>query len=325
MSTREPLMKKLDKLPKWATDEFLTEARKMLHAQRKSIHDCVWYTVIYEGDKEARGYHTACYATICDYPSRTGTALVVVNNLQSMTYREEYPKELVIRYLDYLMNRSPWSDAFLIKDAERAYGEKVTFHRCDVPSNYMVGALTAVRNISEEFNKNHIHHWAALVEAGCSEDWAWLLGWNTYLDSQRWSLTRGVSGHCVWNGGSSVDNYEGYLKGKVRQANDTLADKAKYYKPVNYAFAGDKWQLNKYNYSGGAYGLNQTPKGFLQWLKITCKELSFGVVVKDTDKINPFAVASQMSNNDSAYSIHEFPKIIVAAEERFRKEFKVND
>lgn len=69
--------------------------------------------------------------------------------------------EVVVRYCDWLFNRSPWAECFKYKGAANAWKEKSCVLRVDVPANLLQGALISTRN-TWEFPE-HINLWHKLV------------------------------------------------------------------------------------------------------------------------------------------------------------------
>lgn len=78
-----------------------------------------------------------------------------------------------VRYLDWVLNRSPWSSAFCSKDAEWCFKKRSVIMEMDVPSNLMVGGGVAVRRLWETVRIKQ--HWLDLTKAGVQEDLAYFL------------------------------------------------------------------------------------------------------------------------------------------------------
>lgn len=104
------------------------------------------------------------------------------------------PKEVELWYLDYILNRSPYSDTFITKDAEKALEERLVVSSGDHPGNLVGGAIVSLRLLWE-------HTYAAqsaydLVKSGVDEDIAFLIGHTIQVERRitpgsitRWTST----------------------------------------------------------------------------------------------------------------------------------------
>lgn len=117
--------------------------------------------------------------SVCHHFLYDKCAKFIINGLQD---GEEYgdnigrilPKEVELWYLDWLLNRSPYADAFITKDAEKALETRIVVSSGDHPGNYVGGSIVSLRLLWE-------HTYAAqaaydLHKAGVHEDVAFLLG-----------------------------------------------------------------------------------------------------------------------------------------------------
>lgn len=110
----------------------------------------------------------ACHAGMSngDYPVNP---FAIVNSIQKVKVKDGE----AIRYLDWLLNRSPYADTFLSKSAARVLKQQYSVSRADYPSNILVGGLIATRRLWEYEGVAEL--WDSLVKAGMSENMAYLV------------------------------------------------------------------------------------------------------------------------------------------------------
>jgi hypothetical protein len=84
------------------------------------------------------------------------------------------PYETELWFVDYIINRSAYSAAFVSKDAEQCLKEQMTISSGDHPSNFMVAGLVALRRLWEYTTVVSVAH--SLVQEGVPEDLAFILG-----------------------------------------------------------------------------------------------------------------------------------------------------
>lgn len=110
--------------------------------------------------------------------------------------------EVELWFVDYIINRSPYSETFISKDAAKCLEGQVTLSSGDHPSNLMVAGLVALRRLWEYSMVARAAY--DLSQAGVDEDLAFVLGHlisvETEVDnasSTSWS--GGHNGHCSIN------------------------------------------------------------------------------------------------------------------------------
>jgi hypothetical protein len=86
---------------------------------------------------------------------------------------DETPKDQQLPFVDYLINRSPWVDCFLDKDAKDVVDSGCWTLDPSQPSNYIAGACMATRWITEW--PDRCKAWIAMVESGVDENEAMFL------------------------------------------------------------------------------------------------------------------------------------------------------
>lgn len=99
----------------------------------------------------------------------------------------------LVRFYDWLFNRSPYASAFISKNAEMVVSERVIVADCSVASNLLAGALSAARTPTEF---PMLKPYLALVDAGVNEHLAFILSF-------------GVSGRderCTFNADYSISH-----------------------------------------------------------------------------------------------------------------------
>ncbi|SPF82095.1 hypothetical protein [Pseudomonas phage GP100] len=84
------------------------------------------------------------------------------------------PYEAELWFVDYIINRSAYSETFVSKDAEQCLEDQMTISSGDHPANLMVAGLVALRRLWEYTTVVSVAY--ALVQQGVSEDLAFILG-----------------------------------------------------------------------------------------------------------------------------------------------------
>lgn len=72
--------------------------------------------------------------------------------------------EGMVKYVDWMVNHSPWHDVFLTKDAEKIVSDRVFVASTEVPSNLLLNALSAMRLPTEY--RNVLPFFLGLTDAG---------------------------------------------------------------------------------------------------------------------------------------------------------------
>jgi len=106
-------------------------------------------------------------------------------------------KKQGVMWLDYLANDSAYANAFISKDANRMWEERITYFHLDQPSNYVVGAMVLVRQAWEY--RRIVHNFLFLSEQmpDVSRDFLLYLAHAVEIDIEIRSLTVNplMSGH----------------------------------------------------------------------------------------------------------------------------------
>lgn len=130
---------------------------------------------VYE-DERAKPYFSGTQVCHAGLRSLEGCKRVV-NALMSgegyATGRVLY-KEVELWFVDYILNRSPYAETFVTKDAEKALEQKYTVSSGDHPGNLMAAGMVALRRLWEYTYVAKATY--DLAKAGVNEDLAFLMG-----------------------------------------------------------------------------------------------------------------------------------------------------
>lgn len=141
-------------------------------------------------------------------------------------------KEIELWFVGYILNRSPYAETFITKDAEKALEQRYTVSSGDHPANLVAAGMVALRRLWEYTYVAAAAY--SLAKAGVNEDLAFLLGHtvstsNAPHEGSATSWTGLASGHCSINpavmGWKEVQNF---LNHKVTKPNPLLSAGANY-------------------------------------------------------------------------------------------------
>lgn len=175
-------------------------------------------------DKQVvKSHNTACYARLKGVVT---SPLYLIDF--PMVNRGKWPETSEVQkpFMDYMMNRSPYKDIFLLKDVEHAlqYG-----FLCDttIPSNLLIGGLTVMRSLWEY---TYIPlRWKELVDLGVNEDMALLAAHCISGRKGSWTFTKQGSGHRAFEPDTmSRDVIKNFLKRKMANPQGSLRDTKTY-------------------------------------------------------------------------------------------------
>ena len=286
------------------TKERIEEAKSWVMNPMPVMSDCVFYRMIVEEYKSKEHvidngvFHTACYAGLsASNRFWSGTPEFIINGLTDAFMSQD--KETAITLLDYLMNRSGFAVCFLEKDAAKAYEERCTVHDARVGANFLVGSMTAVRNMGEIAHRQHPITFKYLVDSGCSEGWAYAACWQFRATAGGYTLSTISAGHCVFDAyAHTTDLIVNLVKAMPQIITPPLSDNFRSYQGVYKIFSSKR--------VGGS-------AKFSAWISNNLK-------VKETKEEaykNPFG------DNllTLAYSNKVFGKAMVKLEKKFRQEF----
>lgn len=170
-------------------DILVQASHDFMKYRKKFTHVCTASAVVY---KTGAVYHVshACFAGAGYGRGIDSIALLV--SLSDTFGREGlevgFTPEENVRYLDWLMNRSPWQSAFLGKDAAKSYENRFVVLRTDIPANMLFGGGVGVRKMWETTSVKRV--WLDMTAVGVQEDFAYYLGCCAQLSG----------GNIGWNG-----------------------------------------------------------------------------------------------------------------------------
>lgn len=158
---------------------------------------------VYEDEKRPAKFSgtQVCHAGLS---SLTGSIRVVSALMSGEGYAtgRVLGKEVELWFVDYILNRSPYAETFVTKDAQQALEQKYTVSRGDVPANLMSAGMVALRRLWEYTYVAAAAY--SLAKAGVNEDLAFLLGHTVCTadaphaaSNTSWSGCH--SGHCSIN------------------------------------------------------------------------------------------------------------------------------
>jgi len=140
-------------------------------------------------------------------------------------------KEQGIMWLDYLANDSAYSNAFISKDANRMWKERIAYFHLDQPSNYVVGAMVLVRQAWEY--RRIVHNFLFLSEqmTDISRDFLLYLAHAVEIDIKMRSLIVNplMTGHvALYTSGMTLRDIQNLVNRKEIQTSGLLSSGSSY-------------------------------------------------------------------------------------------------
>lgn len=275
------------------------EAEKEQIDKRKNI-SCVNYWVFNSSSEHIVCGHTACYAGICT-DGKPGC--IVINNIQRR-HREDTPRRIGTEschmYLDWLLNRSPYADSFISKDADECFQENLVVSTCDVQSQILLGGMIALRGMWEASPGNEAPIlFKDMVEAGVHEDFAFILG------------------HCFFKDLSkNLNNYGGHqaIAPRFMEVNHAVNF-------MKHTHKGGLTLCESANYSGvhNVWGIFSGFRGdWHEWLANALKNLKANNKVSSSGVSNPFRI-----NNAAPVTTRVSVGALAEVYNKFKSEFLV--
>lgn len=171
----------------------------------KAISDCkkesqnvtARYAFIYNNGKIVVSQNTACHHSVMslgrDDKLKTQSIVTCINGPKAQD--AHLTKEESVQFYDWLLNRSPYANAFVSKDADESFNKhKYAVMNVSAPANMLQGALITTRQPWEHHNVVKV--FCKLVDRGVDENTAYILG-SLFRESTGDSLTYGMqmAGH----------------------------------------------------------------------------------------------------------------------------------
>ena len=161
---------------------------KALNDGDKSWSGTAAVCAVYEGGKPVISTNQACHYGMRSF--ETGS-IAVVSGLMKPHAHKILDEDEALAFLDYLLNRSPYSEVFITKSAHEALLHKMIVGKSSSPSNLLAAGLVASRRLWEYAEVARV--FVDLAKAGVDEDLAFYLA-----HIARASFDR--SGNCDWGG-----------------------------------------------------------------------------------------------------------------------------
>ncbi|MNQ03996.1 hypothetical protein D3C85_167020 [compost metagenome] len=256
----------------------------MLNRGERGWKDTACIAVVYKDDVHVSP-NQACHAGLANsYEGMRNSGAIAVVSALMKPGGEVLEEKEALMFLDWLLNRSPYSSSFITKSPHEALYHKAIISDAFTPSNLMAAGLVSSRRLWEYPVVARV--FCDLVKAGVLEDLAYWLAHIAMASSNRtgsFSWSGGKSGHC------SVDTYstsklslKNFLEHKPTSLNKT--------------YNQSKWYEGYHSmYSEGIGGRNQASA----WVH---ENFPYVPAAKEK-KVNPFKVDVQNCSCSYQYAI----------------------
>lgn len=180
----------------------------------------------------------ACHAglansTYAGFPREKATRIAAISLIQDRKNNEDD----CLKYYDYLINRSPWADAFVNRSAKDTVANGAIFNT-DIPANYMAGAMMATRMCTEY--RSWLPLWIEMVKLGAPERLADILCYGATLNTKTGLVSyQSYCGHCPIDT-ARMTGALSYIKGEMKNPNVGTYQDSYDYRGVN-----DLWNNNE--------------------------------------------------------------------------------
>lgn len=211
-----------------ARDEMIAE----LNAGNRNWTDCACINIVFDTHTHISP-NQACHAGLANTyeGNKPSGAQAVVSGLMKPSAKEMLDEDEALLFLDWLLNRSPYSETFITKSAHEALYYKAIISSAHHPSNLMAAGMVASRRLWEYVNIARV--WCDLVKAGVHEDLAFYLG---HIFSGKFDRTGNVSygglssAHCSMNPNvMGIEEVKNFLNHKVVKPNKTYHESKQYH------------------------------------------------------------------------------------------------
>ncbi len=231
----------------------------------------------------------ACHAGLQSL--HTGS-VAVISGLQPKYKGNLIDKEEGVAFLDWLLNRSPYSEVFVTKSAKDAIKNSCIIADSNYPSNLLAAGLVASRRLWEY--SEIVIVWYDLVKAGMNEDLAYWVAHKAQCRSDRTGnigFTGCQSGHCSMNPDLfDREALKAWLNHKVVNPNQTYSQSTRY----NYY---DRMYSNLGKLKGEGYWVEPPEDSIGYWL-----DKNFDPKKKDGVNNNPFVKALPKAEGACRYA-----------------------
>lgn len=202
--------------------------------------------VFIQNNGEIKKYlHEACYASLYYYKEWNKRSKYLIDFVNHDRYKGYQDILLGFEhwYIDWILNRSPWSSVFRTRSAKVAI-DKGIICRVDKPSNLIIGGLMAIRYIYE--NPKIVRLFGELVAGGVDENVAMIVAQYSTCNTGKKTFSMsgyGLGGHSSFEHSFSYTTMYNFINSKPEGAGG-------YKGGTGYSDAtiNDLWGLNrKYN------------------------------------------------------------------------------
>tara|TARA_Y100001973_G_scaffold106774_1_gene187454 strand:+ start:1987 stop:3063 length:1077 start_codon:yes stop_codon:yes gene_type:complete len=175
-------------------EELLAIAKEAKEACKKESQNVTArYAFIYNTGKVKVNSNAACHATVLSLDSAEKKSIAYITTCINRGREKDCDEEVAINYYDWLINRSPYADVFVTKDAREAYTkDKYVVCTASVPANMLQAALVATRQPWEYNNVCYVQK--MMEERGVDGNTAHLIGCLLGRDTSGTMLTPSVQG-----------------------------------------------------------------------------------------------------------------------------------
>lgn len=249
---------------------------------------------VYLNDKVYKNHlmistNQACHAGL---QSLYTGSIAVISGLQPKYKGNLIDKKEGVAFLDWLLNRSPYSEVFVTKSAKGAIKNSCIIADSNYPSNLLAAGLVASRRLWE-YNEVVIV-WHDLVKAGMNEDLAYWVAHKAQCRSNRTGNIGFIgcnSGHCSMNPNLfDRDALKAWLNHKVVNPNQPYNQSTLY----NYY---DRMYSNLGKLAGDGYWVKPPEDSIGYWL-----DNNFDPKKKDGVNNNPFVKALPKAEGACKYA-----------------------
>lgn len=206
------------------------------------------YSVTHSTTEPYRILGWSCFGQLFNNTSNANTTLSHLSLGAGKARPDKYhkiDKESAVRYYDWLINHSPWKEAYLTKDPEEVF-DLGTVYDTDLPANFIISAASALREVWEK--NSMIKGRLALVEEGFTHEAAVFISALIYC-SKGWKDGFKFNYRC-WDGHSpfyytntTYDGMINFFKGEYKKPIGSMYHTTR--------FAGAKGGINNlYNEPG---------------------------------------------------------------------------
>jgi len=217
--------------------------RELKRLQNEKIkHDAEYSLCTFGGvfprDEYEYEVDVVCHAAIKRYQKAKAIVTLVDNH---KIKRDRLKKGYTIPFYRWLLNESPYADVFITKNPRTAINLGIIC-RTDVPSNLLLGALTATRYGWERDRggSRWMQVWGGLRKRGVRESLAFVLCHHACLYNEELSWGAGRDHHsCISLEDMTVEGLKAFVKSDLTNA--VLFDPIKYRRSALGVF--DTWKI----------------------------------------------------------------------------------